>query len=934
MVSTAGQLLERERELGRIGELLDRARAGAGGLALVDGPAGIGKTRLARAARQEAELRGFLALAGRGAALERDYPFGVVRQLLEPPLRRATDGERARLLEGAAALAAPVVLPDEVFESGRSDPAFGTLHGLFWLCANLAERQPLLLVADDLQWVDEPSVRFLGFLLRRIEALPIFVLATRRSGGAPSLDLDDDPLAEQLSLRPLSAAAVASFLRLRADGPVAEEFALACHDATGGNPLLLEQVVRALRERRVAFTAASVDAVERVAPDAVSAAVLARLGRLAPAAKVLAPAAAVLGDDSALALAAELAGISEAEAAEAAAELARAGVFEDARPLRFEHPIVRSAVESSLTAGERERLHRHAAELLEKRGAPVDQIAVHLLPTDPRGRAAVVETLAEAARRAVTRGAPEAAIPILVRALAEPPAVDRRVRLLLALGRAEGSLARPQAVEHLLEAHRLAIDPVERGTCALQLGWAHMLAQSHTDGIDGLIDEAIAEAEPVDRELALELEAVRGALLSTDNMRGGEGAARLERFADLEGRTRAECALLGHLAHFRMDRGSAAAAAADLAERAVANDDIVADVGFDAAWLVSSVLVLLHADRFEPAMRALTVALDAARLRGAVGGFAIGSTLRARLLLDVGKLPAAEAEARAALEVDFTQKWTRLPAAAMLVDALVESARPEEAEQLLLDYKLDGTLPDVRPATVLLLSRAALRADRGQLEPALEDLEMARRRLARFTGETVVGLDGRLRGTLIRHRLGDTHEARQEARNALTVARHWGTHSWIGNALRVDGIVTGGDDGLALLHEAVDSLGRSPRRLDHARALVDLGAALRRRGDRVAARDPLRNALGLAHECGATATRERARQELAASGVRVRREAQTGLDSLTPSERRIAERAAAGESNREIAQALFITVKTVEMHLGHAYRKLGITSRNELVLRT
>ena len=102
------------------------------------------------------------------------------------------------------------------------------------------------------------------------------------------------------------------------------------------------------------------------------------------------------------------------------------------------------------------------------------------------------------------------------------------------------------------------------------------------------------------------------------------------------------------------------------------------------------------------------------------------------------------------------------------------------------------------------------------------------------------------------------------------------------------------------------------------------------RANAVAAREPLREALALAHDCGGIAVRERAREELTATGVRLRRDAQTGLDSLTPSERRIVERAAAGASNREIAQALFVTVKTVEMHLGHAYRKLGISSRNEL----
>src|SRR5690348_15199588 len=136
MSTSAGRLLEREHELERIGALLDRASAGDGGSVLVvEGPAGIGKTRLSRAARQEAELRGFCALAARGAELEREYPFGVVRQLFEITVRKASAEERANLLDGAAALAAPAILAEVELSHEELDPAFGAFHGLYWLCA-------------------------------------------------------------------------------------------------------------------------------------------------------------------------------------------------------------------------------------------------------------------------------------------------------------------------------------------------------------------------------------------------------------------------------------------------------------------------------------------------------------------------------------------------------------------------------------------------------------------------------------------------------------------------------------------------------------------------------------------------------------------------------------------------------------------------------
>jgi DNA-binding CsgD family transcriptional regulator len=193
-----------------------------------------------------------------------------------------------------------------------------------------------------------------------------------------------------------------------------------------------------------------------------------------------------------------------------------------------------------------------------------------------------------------------------------------------------------------------------------------------------------------------------------------------------------------------------------------------------------------------------------------------------------------------------------------------------------------------------------------------------------------VGLDGRIRTARVKHALGDEESARREAGTALAVARHWGTAGAVGAALRACGLVAETGEMIELLREAAAALERSPQKLEQARALVDLGAALRRHGERVAAREPLRHGLDLAHACGGLGLAERAREELTATGVRVRRDAQSGVDSLTPSERRIVERAAAGSSNREIAQALFVTVKTVEMHLGHAYRKLGISSRSEL----
>jgi len=179
-------------------------------------------------------------------------------------------------------------------------------------------------------------------------------------------------------------------------------------------------------------------------------------------------------------------------------------------------------------------------------------------------------------------------------------------------------------------------------------------------------------------------------------------------------------------------------------------------------------------------------------------------------------------------------------------------------------------------------------------------------------------------------RLGETAAAAELAQEELELARPFGAAHPIGAALRLAGLAEGGSAGIALLEEAVAVLERSPAVLARARALIDLGAALRRAGERAAARDPLRLGLDLAHRCGATALAAHAHDELASSGARPRRRALSGVEALTPSERRIADMAAQGLSNRDIAQALFLSVRTIENQLRRVYGKLDIGSRHEL----
>src|SRR5919197_4255706 len=412
--TTTRALLERGDELRRIEACLDAARAGAGSTLAIEGPAGICKTALVAAARAAGRAAGMTVLAARGAEIERDFAHGAVRQLLEPALAGAAEAERAELLSGAAALAAPIVVPTAE-RAGAAD-AFGVLHGLYWLCANLSAQSPLLLVVDDAHWADAASLRFLEFLARRVEGLPIaLVVAARPGAGADGLLAD--PATELVRPAPLSATAVADLVHAGLGRTPEAAFAEACREVTGGTPYLVAELVRALTERDLAPDAGHVEEVRALGPRTISRATLGRLGRLAPAAGALAHAAAVLGPGAQLADAAALAGLEPPAAAAAADALAAAGLLADARPLQFAHPIVRTAVEADLPAGLRAGLHAAAARRFAVAAAPPERVAVHLLAADPAGEPWVVEALRAAGRDAVAHGAPDSAATYLRRAL-------------------------------------------------------------------------------------------------------------------------------------------------------------------------------------------------------------------------------------------------------------------------------------------------------------------------------------------------------------------------------------------------------------------------------------------------------------------------------------------------------------------------------------
>ncbi len=921
-----GLLLERERELDSLDRLLDGLRSGQARLLLVEGAAGIGKSRLLGEARRRASDAGARVLSARGGEFEREFPFGVVRQLFEPVL--VAGDARAGLLTGAAGAAGVVFEADGLEGDSGGDASFAVLHGLYWLTVNVSAERPLVLAIDDLHWCDHPSLRFLAYLVRRLEGLPVLVVCCVRPS-EPGVDttlvaeLAADPLALLLSPGPLTEIAGAELVRERLGDEADARFVAACHAATGGNPLLLSELLKALAAEGVRPEASQIAMVRDLGPRAASRAVLLRLARLTADAVALARAVAVLGDGADLAHAAALSDVDEARAARATGELVHAEILRPESPLGFVHPLVAAAVHHDVTPGERSLMHARAARLLADAGAPAEQVAAQVLAMPPRGEAWAVDVLRAAAGSALRKGAAESATAYLERALAEPPSDEQRTQTVLELGLAEALTSGPAAAQHLGEAFDALSDPIARATVAQALAPTLLFTGAPERGVD-VARRAAAELPAEATELRLALEAFEHAALLFAG--GPEALHRLERYrterADgLGGKALAALAALD----WAYEPGPADACA-ELALHALSGGELIAADNGGVLPIAASIVLAL-ADRDE-ALDVWDAAFAEAHRRGslfAIGGLHLwhGFTLYRR-----GELVEAEQALETAygdFEIWGFSSVAAVYGSSVLTRVLVERGDLDGARRALA--RAGEPEPASDAGRYWLNSRLELLVAEGRIEDALATADELERRWS-HARNPAEGSWRSFRAQAL-DRAGFGADALASANEEVELARRWGAPWALGRSLRVLGVLER-DEGVERLQEAVDVLHGTPARLEHAKALAALGAALRHARRPSDAREPLRLALELADVCGAAALTEHVRSELYASGARPRTTALKGVTALTTSERRVADLAAAGSTNREIAQALYVTPKTVEVHLSNAYRKLDIPSRRQL----
>ena len=921
----SGGLFERTAERGRIAAALEAARAGGGALLTIEGEAGIGKTRLLALARALAG-ESFEVLWARGAELEQHLAYGLCTQLFERRLATLGPGERERALAGAAAHAQAALGLGEGSESPNVE-----LHGLYWLAANLAGRRPLLLLVDDLHWGDEPSLRWLHYLVGRLDGLrALVVVATRPSDRPLVAALLTDSGGPALHPAALSEAAVAGLVADHLDGEPHPAFVAACRAATLGNPFLVVELLTALAAADVSPTLEAADGLRDVRPRSIARSMLTRLGRLGPAATVLAQCVAVL-EECSPAEAGALGDLDPGCAAAAADELAREGVLRPGRPLGFAHPIVAATILGEVPGAQLAHYHARAARLLAAAGADAERVALHILNTEPEGDGWRVTQLRAAAARALARGAADVAGSLLRRALAEPPPDGPRAAVLAELGLACARAGDPSAPEHLRAALELQPEPRERAELALVLGRVLAIPGDMGGALD-VLERAIAGLGDDDSELRLRLESEAITFSRYASATVASAQRRLAALRAVPGATPGERLILAQLAIESALVGDSAQRTREVARRALAGGALMSEENSDSPARYLALHALATAGAVAEAQRDLDRSLADARRRGSALGGAAAAMFRSHALLVGGAVTAAAAEAAGALELGVELRlWGMVPhMAAFLVEALVERGEQGAAERELARSELDPWLRDAAGADKLLGARGYLRLARGDHAAALDDLLRCGARLGALRIENPAFCPWRSRAALAQVALGRRDAARALADAELELARRYGAPHAVGVALRARAMIEEGPAALELFAAAVSALEGSESRLEHARALVDHGAALRRSGARREGRAALREGLDGARRCGALALAARAHAELEASGLHPRKMLVGGVEALTPSERRVAALAATGMANAEIAQNLFITVKTVETHLGRAYRKLDIPGRGEL----
>lgn len=918
-------LIGRDPELAMVDVLATRAREGDGDALVITGEIGIGKTSVLKAARRRFEDAGLRVFHARGTELEQAYGFGAARQLLDAPLRDY--GETDAIWAGSAALARPIF--DDLTGGGEPDvdtASFARRQGLYWLLVQLTDRiGPLALVIDDAQWVDELTLQFLLHLSLRLDGLPIALVIISRPVSTVAPDSALQELAAGVphrALGPLSPEDVGEYIEQHWSRAT-ERFAQSVHELTGGVPLLVRELVEELQRRADGPPPPEMPAdLRQVGVRTIAARVQRELRRAGPGALALAQATAILGDDVSLDLALTMAEITQADGAAALQPLLLAGILhEQGGRVTFAHAVVHSSVMASIPAPDRGALHRRAAEYLQRTNPGDRRIAGHLLESPPSHDGWALQVLRDAAGRATALGDPVEAARLLERALAEVPEPTAALRWELA--RALAYAGRPENADHYLLAMAQAEPGAERLGVVQDYAGALMMA-AKTDAAFALLDDELSQLPgPMPDDAVGGMHAL--ALFARSDRARAFREAHIRTHANPPG---AEHAAV--LAYEAMIRNQPADSFAPLLDIAFGGKGFPAALANGPAYGYG-VLALICSDRLDEALAELRRQAAAARAMGAFMLEGLVDTLRAFALWRCGRLVEAEGAAIASLTHadDVAWRFGRVSASVFLSNVLPDQGRVTEARAAIdrvpaADLATDSNLIDLFDH-----SRASVLIAEGKPEPALELVLAAGDRLAKWGATNPAICPWRSTAAQALAQMGHRERALEFAREELALAEVSQVRSAIATAALAVGTV-GTEPDVAALERALDASSSLGSPVLEAKARVALGRTQRIAGERTQARETLKTAIVLAERAGAKAVADQALDEMSAAGGRPRARDAVGAGSLTSSEVRVARLAAGGATNREIAQRLYLSQKTVEMHLRNVYRKLDVPGRAHL----
>ncbi|MFJ6086960.1 AAA family ATPase [Streptomyces sp. NPDC092369] len=872
----------RQHEIGRLQAAWELCRGGRGNVVTLHGPVGTGRTELLDAFGEFAESDGAQVLMAAGSPLERDFPLGIVRQLFQSPhLAPEIVSEAARLIEnGVAPAPAPHWSAPDVVEGGlRVRPTPEALHGLSTLLLDFARDTPLLLAVDDRQDADIPSLEFLLYLARRIRNARILTVLCSRENMTPpepffDVDLASQPHHERIRLRLFSREVIAELMSARLGEEAARRHAGTVHDLTGGNPLL----VRAVIDDQEAGS---------VHPDLVVGenyrrGVMNCMHRIDSFALRVARGVAALGRPAEPALLAELLLLANDSPPRALYLLHAAGLF---RGGYFRHPSGAGDLLAAMRPAELAALHRRAAELLRASGAPARHIAEQVRAAEGQVRAPWTATDASP----VLTEDPQAAEPAEAVEAPVAPEADRPQEVVI------------QCVPWLPEADPgvAAPSPRRQRTRLRHLFWHGQV----DEGITALHRyEAEHPADPGARSRLRDwVDYWYPALLP----RTGAGADA-ERDRPDGARTtppdgmRVLTALLGGLP------------APDAVARAesVLRDSRLGETPVRS--LTAALTVLLYADQSDRAARWCAAVTNRPGRGHDATEDALLAALTAEAALRQGDVRTAEEYARAAFQQIDPDRWgvgVGFPLSTMIA-ARTALDRHEDAARYLA-MPVPGAMFRTPAGLHYRYARAGHRLAVGDAEAALAEYQECGETMARWDLDHLPGLVPWRIGAARAHlALG-----RPAAARALTDRQLKGLGPGrprvLGMTLRTRAAAAESAERTPLLERAVQALEISGDQVELSAALAELSAAHGALGDPAQARTAERRARHLSRVSGTAP-------------------AEPGDDELSEAERRVAELAACGLTNREIGQKLFITVSTVEQHLTRVYRKLGVRRRMEL----